>query len=86
MKNFTVRGVDDALDKKLREKARESGMSMNQFVISVLKERLGLKKEKKFTAVHSDLDRLFGKWSAEEFQRIQGKIDSERGVDADLWK
>ena len=86
MKNFTVRGVDDALDEKLREKARESGMSINQFVINVLKEHLGLKKEKRYTAVYSDLDHLFGKWSEEEFQRIQGKIDSERAVDAELWK
>ena len=86
MKNFTVRGVDHALDEKLREKAHESGMSINQFVISVLKERLGLKNEKRFTAVHSDLDHLFGKWSEEEFQRIQGKIDSERAVDPELWK
>ena len=86
MKNFIVRGIDDALDEKIREKARESGMSINQFVISVLKEQLGLKKEKRYTAVHSDLDHLFGKWSEEEFQRIQGKIDSERAVDAELWK
>jgi len=86
MKNFTVRGIDDALDEKLREKARENGMSINQFVISVLKERLGLKREKRFTAVYSDLDHLFGKWSEEEFQRIQGKIDSERAADAELWK
>ena len=86
MKNFTVRGVDDALDKKLREGARESGMSINQFVISVLKEQMGLRKEKKYTVEHSDLDHLFGKWSEEEFQRIQGKIDSERAVDSELWK
>jgi hypothetical protein len=86
MKSFTVRGIDDALDEKLKEKARESGMSINQFVINVLKEQLGLKKRKKYTAVHSDLDHLFGKWSEEEFQRIQGKIDAERAVDAELWK
>jgi hypothetical protein len=86
MKNFTVRGVDNALDEKLREKARESGMSINQFVINILKEQLGLKKQKRYTAVYSDLDHLFGKWPEEEFQRIQGKIDSERAVDAELWK
>lgn len=86
MKNFTVRGVDNVLDEKLREKARESGMSMNQLVIHILKEQLGLKKQKRYTAVYSDLDHLFGKWPEEEFQRIQGKIDSERAVDAELWK
>ena len=86
MKNFVVRGIDDALHETIREKARESGMSINQFVISLLKEQLGLKKEKRYTAVHSDLDHLFGKWSEEEFQQIQRKIDSERAVDAELWK
>ncbi|MFH0845586.1 MAG: toxin-antitoxin system HicB family antitoxin [Pseudomonadota bacterium] len=86
MKNITVRGVDDALDKKLREKAREKGVSINQFVIDALKEQLGLKKGKKYTVVHSDLDHLFGRWSEEEFQRIQGKIDTERVIDKELWK
>lgn len=86
MKTITVRGVDDALDEKLREKSREMGVSINQFVIDALKERLGLKKEKRYTAVHSDLDQLFGKWSEEEFKRIQGKIDSERAIDPELWK
>jgi Antitoxin FitA-like, ribbon-helix-helix len=86
MKSITVRGVDDALDEKLREKSREMGVSINQFVIDALKERVGLKKEKKYTAVHSDLDHLFGKWSEEEFKLIQGKINSERVVDPEIWK
>lgn len=86
MKNITLRGIDDALDKRLREKAREKGVSINQLVIDLLKEQLGLKKEKKYTVVHRDLDHLFGRWSEEEFQRIQGKIDSERETDPELWK
>jgi hypothetical protein len=86
MKTITVRGVDDTLNEKLREKSREMGMSINQFVIDALKERLGLKKEKKFTAIYSDLDQLFGRWSEEEFKCIQGKIDSERVIEKELWK
>jgi hypothetical protein len=86
MKTIVVHGIDDALDEKLREKSREMGVSINQFVIDALKERLGLKKEKKFTAVHSDLDHLFGRWSEEEFKRIQGKSDSARVIDKELWK
>ena len=31
-------------------------------------------KEKKFTAVYHDLDHIFGRWSQEEFDRIQGKL------------
>ena len=29
-----------------------------------------------------DLDHLFGRWTEKEFQRIQGKIDEERRMDA----
>jgi ribosomal protein S24E len=86
MKSITLRGVDDALDEKLREKAREKGVSINQVVIDALKEQLGLRKKKTFTVVYSDLDHLFGRWSEDEFQQIQGKIDGERAVDTDLWK
>jgi len=85
MKTMTVRGIDDALDEKLKQMARESGVSINQFVIDTLKRQMGLVKEKKFTAVHDDLDHLFGRWSEEEFESIQGKIDSERVLDKELW-
>jgi hypothetical protein len=86
MKNITVRGIDDALDEKLREAALEKGVSINQIVIDALKEQLGLRKKKKFTVVYSDLDHMFGRWSEEDFQRIQGKIDAERVIDMELWK
>ena len=85
MKTITVRGVDDALDEKLKQMARENGVSVNQFVIDSLKRQMGLIKEKKFTVVHDDLDDLFGRWSEEEFDSIQGKISSERVIDRELW-
>jgi hypothetical protein len=52
----------------------------------MLKKNMGMKKEKKFTAVYHDLDHLFGKWSDKEFEKIQGKINSERKIDQELWK
>jgi len=47
---------------------------------------LGEEKEKKFTVVHHDMDHLFGKWSQKEFECIQGKIDSGRKIDRELWR
>jgi len=44
-----------------------------------------MKKEKQFTVVHHDMDHIFGRWSKEEFDRIQGKIDAERKIDKELW-
>lgn len=86
MKTMTIRGLEPSLIDKLKANAKKQGKSLNQFVIDTLKQQMGLKKEKKFTAVYHDLDHLFGKWSDTEFEKIQAKIDSERIVDKELWE
>ena len=86
MKTITVRGLDETIAENLKRVAKQEEKSVNQFILDTLKERLGLKKEKKYTAVHHDLDHLFGIWSESEFKRIQGKIDSERKIDRELWQ
>ena len=85
MKTITVRGLDDTLTANLKLMAKQEGQSVNQFILDMLKERLGLKKEKKFTAVHHDMDHLFGRWAEKEFKQIQMRIDSERKIDKQLW-
>jgi len=86
MKTITIRGLDETIAENLKRMAGQNGKSVNQFVLDTLKERLGFKKEKKYTVVHHDMDQLFGIWSENEFKRIQGKIDSERKIDEELWK
>ncbi len=85
MKTITVRGIDSILSEKLKQAAKEEGRSVNQVVIDTIKQRFGIKKEKKYTMVYHDLDHIFGNWSTEEFERIQGKIDKERKIDKELW-
>ena len=86
MKTMTIRGLEPSLLDKLKANAKKQDKSLNQFVIDTLKQQVGMKKEKKFTAVYHDLDHLFGKWSDKEYKKIQGKIDSERKIDQELWK
>ncbi len=84
MKAITIRGIEEYTSEKLKQAAKDEGKSVNQFILDMVQERLGLRK-RKYTAVFNDLDHLFGKWSDEEFTRIQGKIDKERKIDKDLW-
>ena len=86
VKTITVRGLDDNVAEHLKGVAEQEGKSVNQFILDTLKERLGLKKQKKYTVVHHDLDHLFGLWSENEFKQIQEKIDSERKIDKELWQ
>ncbi len=85
MKNITIRGIDEALDQALKTTAREESRSINQLVLEVLKERFGLTKVTHHTHRHHDLDDLFGRWSAEEYERIQGAVDEQRKIDPELW-
>ena len=86
MKAITVRGIDDELAQKLKDMAEQEGKSVNQHILEALKKNCGLEKEIKFTRVYRDMDHLFGKWSPEDFKRIQGKIDAERKIDPELWQ
>ena len=86
MKTMTIRGLEPSLIDKLKKNAKKQNKSLNQFVIDLLKQNMGMQKEKKFTAVYHDLDHLFGTWSDTDFNKIQGKIDSERKIDQELWK
>jgi plasmid stability protein len=83
---ITLRGLEPSLTEKLKRAAKKQGKSINQMVKDTLKQHLGMSKDKKFTLVHHDLDHLFGRWSEEEFKRIQKKIDFERKTDEELWR
>ena len=85
MKTVTIRGIEAPLAEKLKKTAKNEGKSVNQLVIDSIKDRLGERSEKRFTAVYHDMDHLFGKWGQEEFEEIQGKIDAERKIDKELW-
>ncbi len=84
MKNMTIRGIDETLDHALRAAAEKESRSINQFVLDLLKEHLGLTKVARHTRRHGDLDDLFGRWSDEEYEHIQGVVDEQRKVDSEL--
>jgi len=86
MSTLSIRGLDKSLSEQLKKTAQAEQKSVNQFVIDVLKQNLGLAKHKRFTQRFDDLDQLFGSWSDESFNVIKEKIDSERQIDDELWK
>lgn len=86
MPTLSIRGVDDQLANLLKKEAAAEKKSMNQLVLETLQKHVGLTKKKKFAQKYHDLDPLFGKWSKNEFNTIQNKINSERKIDEELWK
>jgi hypothetical protein len=86
MKAMTIRGIDANMAEKLQDLAKKQGKSINQVILETIQKSLGLDKEQKYTRIYDDLDHLFGKWTQEEFERIQGEIDSHRNIDEELWQ
>ena len=86
MKAITVRGIAPDVAAKLKVLASKENKSLNQLMLDMIEIRVGMKKEKKFTRRFDDLDALFGKWSQQDFEAIQAKIDEERSIDPEIWK
>ena len=86
MKAITIRGIEPDVSEKLKSTASKKGISVNQLTVDIIRESLGLKKEKKYTKEYRELDDLFGSWSEDEFEEIQAKIAKVRKIDPELWQ
>ena len=83
-KAITVRGIDGEISSKLKQLAKKENKSVNRFILDMIKQNIGM--QKKYRKEHHDLDHLFGKWTNEEFSKIQEIIESQRKIDIELWK
>jgi hypothetical protein len=87
MDQLTVRGFDKALERRLREVAKERGVSLSQAALILLREGAGLgTPERGARAVGSSLDHLIGSWSEEEERQFLGAISGLEDVEAGLWR
>ena len=86
MKAITIRGIDSSISSKLKQVAASEKKSVNQLVLDMIKQNIGMQKRRKYTKKYNDLDHLFGKWTDVEFEKIQGIINSQRKIDLELWK
>jgi ribosomal protein S24E len=86
MKAITIRGIDSSVSSKLKQVAKNEKKSVNQLVLDIIKENIGMQKGKKYTKIYDDLDHLFGIWTDAEFDKIQGIINSQRKIDRELWE
>jgi len=85
MKIITVRGIDPALDRVIKVRAKQKSLSVNQWVLQALKKVTGTGKEPVFKK-HHDLDALAGGWSKEEVKAFQKNTKIFERIDEDLWK
>jgi hypothetical protein len=82
VKQITVRGVSVDLSRALEKERRRRGTSLNQVVLDLLRQGLGVGAE------HYDngLSRFAGTWSRTELTAFNTATQVFEQIDEDLWK
>lgn len=87
MKQITLRGIPNDIERMIRREAERKGLSLNKALISVLGKAAGKKERvQKRNFLHHDLDHLCGTWTKREAEEFTKNVDFQRMVDEDLWK
>lgn len=81
MRTLTVRNVPSEVAEALEREKRRRGESLNQTVIELLTQGLGVG-----TARSNGLARLAGRWSEEEFEEFQRAVAPFEEIDDELWR
>ena len=87
MKQMTIRGIPEEVEKVVRKESERKGLSLNRAFFSVLERAAtGKSPEKKERVPHHDLDYLSGLWSREESAAFEKNLRGQRKMDEELWK
>lgn len=78
---YTVRGVPEALDEAIRERAKAEGKSLNDVTVEVLADGLGFGKE---SVVYRDLSDIAGTWKKDS--AVETALEAQDVIDEALWK
>lgn len=82
MKSITIHGIEEALDRKLREKAKQLGLSQNRTIKSILEGVLLDEAEKR----ESEYANLFGSWTTAEKAEFDQRVHIFNRIDESDWK
>ena len=80
MEDVTVRNVPPEVAKALKREQRRRGGSLNQTVIDLLRQSLGVKPHVR----SNGLPRLAGTWSSEEFRQFEKAVAATEEIDEEL--
>ena len=87
MKQITIRGIPEGVEKVIRKEAVRKKTSLNKALVSLLEKAAGTAApDRKKPVQYHDLDHLAGLWVREEAAAFDKALDAQRTIDEDLWK
>jgi hypothetical protein len=86
MKQLTIRGFDEPLERRLRELAREQGISLNRAALQLMRQGASVSERRVSTdTVGSALDTFVGVWSDEDEADLLKALEPLEQIDPELW-
>lgn len=82
MADFLVRDIDERVADRLKEIARQKGWPLNDVILHLLKQSLGL-AEPEPPPVPGDIARLRGTWNDEESRALEEAMRAMSGLPDD---
>ena len=87
MYQLTIRGFDEALERRVRQLASREGISLNRAVLRLLRRGAGLgESNDKPEIVGDSLDHLIGTWTAEEAAEMDRALEDFSRIDEEMWR
>jgi hypothetical protein len=78
---YTIRGIPEAVDRALRERARAAGKSLNEAAVDALSDGSGLTAAPR---KRRDFGDIAGTWRADK--AVESALAEQDQVDEDLWR
>ena len=85
MKSFTIHKLDDETGKRLEERARREGASINQTAKKVLREGLGVGDEV-VAERRRRFEKFLGTWTEERATEFEAAVRVFDEIDEESWK
>ena len=87
MKQLTIRGITDEVEREIRKEARRKGVSLNKAALAVLERAGGVSRRGTREAqLYHDLDHLCGVWDKKQADEMERHVALHREIDEALWK
>jgi len=87
LKQMTIRGIPDVVEREIRKMARQKGLSLNKAALAVLEKAGGANRRGTGKSrLYHDLDHLCGVWDKRQADEMERHVALHREIDEALWK
>jgi hypothetical protein len=87
VKQLTIRGIPDEVERAIRKEAGKKGVSLNKAALAVLESAGGAhSRGKRKTHLYHDLDHLCGVLNKKQADEMERHAALHREIDEALWK